>query len=371
MTQLDRDSFAAIIEPWLQTKLPKCMDLSLDHVGVPDGGGHSAETVLLDVGCTEEGRPQRRGLVLRRQLEGADLFLNSDLAWQWRVMEAMAGRPGLPVPGLVAMERDSAVLGSPFYVMERIAGKTVPQSPNYNQQGWLAELAFPDRARVWRNNVEAMARVHKLDWMDGFAFMSDTKFGAPGLEQYLRYVDEWYRWASAGRELPVLDHAIEWLGRNRPGAASVSVLWGDPIPANAIFAEDLSVAGLLDWEMAALGPGEIDLAWFLMFDDFFSAGMNVPRLPGLPSREEIVAIYEAQVGRAAENLDYYAVLALSRLAIISVRGFGRQVGLGRISPRSQAITHNPIMASLARRLSLPVPEVGADFMELVAASNTR
>ena len=368
MRGLDRDGFVSTIERWLLAVLENCADLSIEQVAVPDGGGYSAETTLIDVRCVEDGKPRRRELVLRRQIEGSDLFLNSDLGWQWNVMKAMAGRDGVPVPVLVALERDRSLLGAPFYVMERMPGRTVPQRPNYNLSGWLADLAPHDRARVWRNNVEAIARVHHVNWRDGFEFLSRDGQDAPGLDQYLRHVEDWHRWAAAGRELPVLDAAVDWLRRNRPADSPVSVLWGDPIPANTLFAENLDVAGLIDWEMAALGPGEIDLAWFLMFDDFFSVGMNVPRLSGLPAREEIIAIYEAEAGHPVRELDYYEMLAITRLAIIMVRGFDRQVGLGNITSRSKALTHNPTMAMLAHRLGLPVPEVGADFAELVAAA---
>lgn len=365
----DRDAFVSRVEQWLTGVLPDCTDVSIEQANVPGGGGNSAETNLLDISCVESGIPRRRQLVLRRQIEGADLFLNSDLGWQWNVMKAMAGRPGLPVPTLIAMEGDRTLLGAPFYVMERMSGQTVPQRPNYNSAGWLADLPERERARVWRNNVEAIARVHNVDWRDGFAFMSNEAHGAPGLDQYFRHVEDWYRWAAAGRALPMLDAAIDWLRQNKPKQTSVSVLWGDPIPANTLFADDLSVSGLIDWEMAALGPGEIDLAWFLMFDDFFSAGMNVPRLAGLPSREEIIATYERAAARPVRDLHYYDVLALTRFAIIMVRGFDRQMGAGTISAQSNALTHNPSMAALARRLDLPVPEVGVDFAELVAAAN--
>jgi aminoglycoside phosphotransferase (APT) family kinase protein len=95
--------------------------------------------------------------------------------------------------------------------------------------------------------------------------------------------------------------------------------------------------------------------------------MGVPRLAGLPEREQIIATYETEAGRHVGNIDYYEVLAMFRLAIIMVRGCDRHIALGNISPHSKALTHNPITAMIAHRLGLPVPQVGEDFAELLAA----
>src|SRR3546814_20575191 len=72
---------------------------------------------------------------------------------------------------------------------------------------------------------------------------------------------------------------------NRPSEACVSVLWGDPTPSNTMFRPDGTVAALIDWELAALGPPEIDLAWWLYFDELFSITFGVKRLEGLPDRK--------------------------------------------------------------------------------------
>jgi aminoglycoside phosphotransferase (APT) family kinase protein len=355
------------LETWLAHTLPHLEDVRVAGVNAPSQAGQSAETVFIQVHGVQGGMRQFLNLVLRRQLEGMDLFLNSDLHWQCDVLKAMARQPGVRVPEVVGIEMDHSVLGSPFYVMNRIEGRVVPQNPNYNQAGWLTELTAEQRCLVWTNNVKAIARVHKVDWRDGFEFMSDSADGAPGLEQYLQHIERWFTWAANGREQPVADAALQWLRRNQPKNAPVQVIWGDSIPANTLFADDLRVEALIDWEMAALGPGEIDLAWFLLFDDFFSKGMGVPRLAGLPDREKVIATYEMEAGRHVGNIDYYEVLAMFRLAIIMVRGCDRQIALGNISPHSKALTHNPITAMIAHRLGLPVPQVGEDFAELLSA----
>jgi aminoglycoside phosphotransferase (APT) family kinase protein len=356
------------LETWLARTLPHLEEVRIAAVAVPAHAGQSAQTVFIQAHGVQGGAQQALDLVLRRQLQGMDLFLNSDLRWQCDVLKAMARQHGVRVPQVLGIEMDSSILGGPFYVTTRIAGRVVPQSPNYNQTGWLTELTAGQRCLVWTNNVKALARVHAADWRDGFEFMSGSTDGTPGLEQYLQDVERWLTWAANGREQPVAAAAMQWLRRNQPTRAPVQVIWGDAIPANTLFADDLSVAALLDWEMAALGPGEIDLAWFLLFDDFFSKGMSVPRLAGLPDREQIIAAYEAEAGRSVTNIDYYEVLAMLRLAIIIVRGCDRQIALGNIGSHSKALTHNPITAMLAHRLGLQVPQVGDDYAQLLAAA---
>jgi aminoglycoside phosphotransferase (APT) family kinase protein len=352
------------LRDWLASKLPYLADLEITNYASP-GAGKSAETILIDLQGLADGMPTMMNLVLRRQFEGMDYFLNSDLRWQYQVLQTMARFPKVPVPYVVGIEMDRAVLGAPFFVMQRVEGRVLLQRPNYNVSGWLVDLAPADRARLWVNNVKAIASVHSVPWQEGFAFMGTLDDGAPGLEQYLNHIARWLAWAADGRPQSTIDAALLWLQRNRPANAPVHVLWGDPIPANTLFGDDLEVTALLDWEMACLGPGEIDLAWFLMFDSFYSDYRGVERLAGLPDRSRIVDAYEAEAGRRIENLEYYEMLALVRFAIIFIRSAARFVA-DRPDMSFNAHTHNPITAEIARRLNLPVPEPGDDWTRLMA-----
>ncbi|KKC26017.1 phosphotransferase family protein [Sphingomonas sp. SRS2] len=345
-------------------KLPGLNDIEITSHASP-GAGKSAETILFDVQGNANGSRKRVELVLRCQMEGMELFLNADLRWQYRVVEALSAFSRIAVPELLGIEMDRSVLGVPFFVMKRMPGRVLPQVPNYNLSGWLVDLAPAERERVWLNNVEAIAAVHRLAWRNGFEFMGQLDAGAPGLEQYLNHIARWLDWAADGDEQPTIREALDWLGRNRPAAAPVGLLWGDPTPANTLFGPDLRVTALLDWEMACLGPGEIDLAWFLMFDSFYSRLRGVSRLPGLPDRAQIISAYEQAAGRRVDNIEYYEILALVRFAIIFIRASAN------FTARNQgeiidAHTHNPLTAEIARRLSLPVPQPGDGWNRLMS-----
>src|SRR3546814_850647 len=85
-----------------------------------------------------------------------------------------------------------------------------------------------------------------------------------------------------------------------------------------------AVLALIDWDLATLWPAELDLAWWLYFDDLFSRRFGVQRLEGLATREESIAIWEAAVGRKAENLDDYDIVVVLRMALVVVGAFDRQ-----------------------------------------------
>jgi len=308
-------------------------------------------------------------LVIRRQNLGSDIFLESELELPTRVMAAVAAHPqaaGIPVPRVIGLESDASLLGAPFMVMEQLPGRILPQSPNYNKEGWLAEMPAADRARVWRACLEMLARIHRLP-LSEFAFLDRPERGVAPLDQYLHWIEEWYQWARAGRPHRITDIAIEYLKANRPRETQASLLWGDPQPTNLLFLPDGSISGVIDWEMAVIGPPEADLAWWLFFDDLFSKGMGVPRLEGLPERAECIRLYEAALGRPVRNLAYYDILAAFRMAIVGMRSTDRQIQRGRIPETTTARENAPIVRLLAGLLGEPLPEVGADFAQLMAA----
>jgi aminoglycoside phosphotransferase (APT) family kinase protein len=363
----DVDAMRGRIEKWLSARLSNAKNILVAPLRFPTAAGNSAETIFVDYVCTIDGERNSKQLVLRRQKEGSELFLNSSLEFPWRMMRAVAAHTDLPVPPLVAIELDRSVLGSPFFLTELVEGQIATQSPNYNIRGWIADLPISKRTLVWRNGLQILTRIHAVDWKTGFSFLSDPVRGETGLPQYIHWIGEWLDWAKRARPQPVLDIAMDYLHRQMPNDAATGVLWGDSQPSNLLFRDDQSVACVLDWEMAALGPGEADLAWWILFDDLYSEGMGVTRLSGLPNRQQSIAIYEEFAGRQVRNMDYYDILALLRMAIIGIRAFDRLLNSGKIEPGSNAITHNPMTQSIARRLGLPVPEVGEDFHALVKA----
>jgi aminoglycoside phosphotransferase (APT) family kinase protein len=361
-------SFKHAMAAWLSSRIPGSEELSIGELEAPSGSGNSAETSFIEVRYRADGKRHERKLVLRRQNQGSDLFMDATLQLPHRMMTALARHPAVPVPKVLGIELDSLVLDRPFLVMDAIEGRGVSLSPPYNASGWLVEMDPKDRGALWRNGIEAMAAVHKLPWEPDFSFLHDrTSSAAAGLDQYIEWVRQWYLWARRDRVQPIADAALDYLIANRPLLTPTGVLWGDSQPSNMLFAGDGRVSAVLDWEMASLGPGEVDLAWWLFFDEFYSSGFGLPRLEGLPSREESIAIWEAAVGREVRALEYYELLARFRMNIISIRASDRLVNAGRLAPDVDVFTHNPITKMMARQLGLPIPEPGTGFAALLKA----
>ncbi|HQS69324.1 MAG TPA: phosphotransferase family protein [Novosphingobium sp.] len=363
--KLDAKTVHDRLTAWLGHMKPSWQGLTVAPMDVVLGSGFSAEIFFVDVDYTEEGQHHHRTLVVRRQPQTFEVVFESDLKLQANMMAALDARGDLPVPPWVGKEDDPSILGAPFLVMGRVDGQAATQRPNYNLEGWLTQRSPAERMVHFTNALTALAKLHEVDWQDGFTFLNRPDRGAPGLEQYLGYLVDWHAARGQGRKLPIVDTAMQWVLENRPDNTDICVLWGDPTPSNVMWRPDGSVAALIDWELAALGPRELDLAWWLYFDDLFSRRFGVTRLEGLPTRDETVAIYEQAAGRKVGNLDYYDVVVALRMALVAVGAFDRQVSLGNIEATNTSADNNLMTLYIAEKLRLPLPELGSDFRDFM------
>jgi aminoglycoside phosphotransferase (APT) family kinase protein len=140
-------------------------------------------------------------------------------------------------------------------------------------------------------------------------------------------VEDWYEWARQSRGFPTVGRAIRYLRDNQPADALIGVSWGDSRPGNIIFnPADQTVASILDWELASLGPPETDLAWWLMFERVFTHMVPVNPPEGVPDRSETIATYEQFLGHPVGDMHYYDVLAWSRFAVTAIRHVDLAIG---------------------------------------------
>src|SRR3546814_13247284 len=71
---------------------------------------------------------------------------------------------------------------------------------------WSSDVCSSDL-----NAIHAFAKLHRIEWRDGFEFLNQPERGEPGLDQYLNYMEEWYRWAAKGRTMPITDAALAYV----------------------------------------------------------------------------------------------------------------------------------------------------------------
>ncbi|MFE4963802.1 phosphotransferase family protein [Streptomyces sp. NPDC056660] len=316
--------------------------------------GYSNETAFFDaVWRGPDGVEREHAFVLRIEPTGHQLFVEPDAFFQARMMRALARHSTVPVPRVWFTEKDASLLGAPFYVMDRVAGRIPSDVPSWHQRGWTVELSRQDRGRLYDQGLTQLAALHRIDWREGFTFLAPA--GSPSgsaLEAYLVRLGQWYDWCaeSCRHDTEVIDAAWEHVRRHRPKDASTSVVWGDARVGNMIFAEDLSVAALLDWETATVGPPGIDLGWWLMFEEFLCEGQGLTRLDGVPDRDATVARYEELSGRRVPHVGYYEILAGLVLALINSRLADLLVASGKVGEDVATEYVTRVTGMLGRRL---------------------
>ncbi|WP_156755690.1 phosphotransferase family protein [Actinokineospora pegani] len=269
-------------------------------------GGASNLTYLLSY-------PDRE-LILRRPPAGRKAASAHDMGREFRVQSAL--KPVYPyVPTVLGLCQDQSVIGSDFYVMERVEGTILR---NDLPEGMRLE---PEAARALSTAlVDRLVDLHRVD--PGAAGLTDLGKGAGYVG---RQVAGWSRRFTAARTDNVPDFAavMAWLADNQPEDVATVVIHNDWRFDNVVLDDSLAVVGVLDWEMSTLGDPLMDLggaaAYWIEADDdavFQQARRQPTHLPGMLSRAELVEHYCARMGLSPDNWAFYEAFGLFRLAVI-------------------------------------------------------
>ncbi|MDT5090991.1 MAG: hypothetical protein QOH60_354 [Mycobacterium sp.] len=312
-----------VLHAWLPPRLEPSGTTAFDisEFTAPPAG-YSGKTVFFSAAWTDTaGAHHAEDLVLRAQAEDHQLFTVPDAPRQAEVMQRL-GAHGIPVPDIVGIERDAAILGSPFYLMRRVRGRTPPDVPSWHKRGWTVDLTAAERSLLCDNGLRALVAVHRVDDADTLQFLrgqSDTSHTA--LQRYLDKLSGWYDWCRDDLVVgaDTLARAWEAILASAPDTDAETVVWGDARVGNMCFGEDLSVVALFDWETAGTGPPDIDLGWWLMFERFLCEALGFTRLPGIPDDDEFVRRYLEFGGTSTGDIIYYQVVAAFVLSLINNR----------------------------------------------------
>jgi aminoglycoside phosphotransferase (APT) family kinase protein len=268
-----------------------------------------------------------REWVLRRPPLGHVLPTAHDMTREYRVLSALVDTP-VPVPRAIALCDDAAVNDSPFYVMEYTPGVVLQDDL---PEGFATEAA--DRRAISQALVDALALLHAVD----YRAVGLEGFGRP--EGYLeRQVRRWAKQWSGNETSPLaeIDELGRRLGRALPPRSDSTIVHGDYRLGNlALDPGDPSrIVAIFDWEMATLGDPLADLGFTLIYwseaGDGFPSGTlpSVTVRPGFFTRGEVIEAYARASGRSVESIDFYQVLALYKLAVIS-EGIYKRAQLGK------------------------------------------
>jgi aminoglycoside phosphotransferase (APT) family kinase protein len=311
----DLDAVKPGLEAWLRARLPAGSALTIDQIRLPTGAGVANETLLVEAMQTVDGRREPAGYVVR--VGASDhLFLGMDVQTHYRIYEILSHEAHIPSPPVVGFEADRSLFGQPFFVMKRVEGRVPADNPNFNWTGWVTELSTGERERFWRNTVEVMAKLHRLDPAK-FAFLDRPQLGRNGIEQELKHWLNYAEWCGGDR-YPIVRKAGAWLVDNLPSNPPPGLSWGDSRPPNIIY-QGVECAAVLDWDMVSLAGAECDLAWWTLMDQAYTCGRGVARMPGLGTPRQTVELWQELVGRKAQNMDWHLVLNAYRSRLVMVR----------------------------------------------------
>lgn len=327
----------------------------------PMAGGQSSE--MLRLTCRQADGNEIR-YVARLEQRGTQLFLKPDIAREYHVISGVARAGTVPVPEPIALEPTGAVLGTPFLVMSEVDGRSPLGRPSLHTSGLVPGLSPDQRRRLAMNGIDAMAALHALDWRETHPFLGNTSEPGGGLRAHLDQLAEWYGWAARGRPYPITDTALAYLqaGIGQLQDTREVFLWGDARPGNILFADDQSVAAVLDWEGALVGPRALDVAYWLMSDLFHADAIGIARAPGWPTQHEVLARYREASGTDVTDIDYFIVMGAFFMGTTLIRATDNGIAAGRLPPGSTMGHANTLTQILADRLGMTIPPLSPDFI---------
>ena len=346
LARRDAEAVRLGLERWLPRGLGGAGGAVVSNLIAPSGAGFSNETYVFDV--VWEGGAEER-LVVQAAPMGDALFQRYDLRKMFDLQLAL-GQRGVPTAPMRGYEDDGFVLGSPFYVMDYVAGRVPADNPPYVVEGFVVQATPEQRAAMWWSTVEAMATLHRVDPDDLSPQLRESLgAGRDPVEEKLAFWDQFVRWASHD-ELPLHDEALGWLRAHRPeGRLPLSVLWGDPKLANVVY-QDWTARAVLDWELCGVGYAEEDVAAFLWMAHYAAAGAGAAPLDGIPGPSETIERYGALLGRPLEQMDWWWVFSVFRLSAICHRIMHQVRALGGLPVETNVGAINPITGLLRQEL---------------------
>jgi len=284
-------------------------------VAAPAGNGHSPMRAELFQGgksnLTYRLTDGTHDWVLRRPPLGHVLATAHDMAREYRVMSALAPT-SVPVPTMVTLCEDPAVIGAPFYVMEYVEGTILRRTRDTDT------LDDGQRTALAHRLIDTLADLHEVDPAE----VGLGDFGHPDgflQRQVRRWTQQLER--SRSRDLPGFDDLAAELAANVPVSQRASVVHGDYRLDNVLVGPDQQIRAVLDWEMATLGDPLCDLGLLPVYAapvpgvaGIVSDGMGPHN--GFPPLESLIQRYADRSGLDVSHLSWYTALGYYKLAVI-------------------------------------------------------
>lgn len=255
---------------------------------------------------------QARRWIVRRPPRGHLLESAHDVQREYRILSALQST-GVPVPSVVGDYVNPDLAETPVVVMQHVDGLVVDRPDIAEDTGMALRAALgPSLART-------LAKVHEVDLTA--VGLRDLASHAPyAARQLKRWSRQWE--ASRTRELPALDRLTELLHRTMPEQSELTLVHGDFHIRNVIADPATGdLRAVLDWELSTLGDPLADIGSLLAYwpeaGDAPTGLFGASALPGFVTRQELADSYLKASGRDGAELDYWHVLGLWKIAVIS------------------------------------------------------
>ncbi len=324
----------AALQAWFRVNLPDAGQVAAVE---KFAGGQSNPTYRIVTAAGD--------YVLRRKPFGELLASAHAVDREFALLSALQPT-GYPVPRPLTLCEDESVIGSMFYVMTLVQGRTF-------WDGALPDLTPGARRITYTAMIAALAQLHAVD----VEKVGLRQFGRPG-NFFSRQVDRWTRQYRSAQTEPsaTMDALIEWLPRTVPAQERTSIVHGDYRIDNLVFDEaSYKVSAVLDWELATLGDPMADftylaLNWVMPHAPGHAGigGLDLTAL-GIPTLDEAIALYgELSGAPMPANLDWYMAFNLFR-GIGIVQGIKKRQldGNGSGSHEAPIIKALPMMIEAA------------------------
>jgi aminoglycoside phosphotransferase (APT) family kinase protein len=252
-----------------------------------------------------------RDLVLRKPPVGTKAASAHDMKREYLIQSRLQSVYPL-VPKMIALCDDQSIMGSDFYVMERVEGEIF-------RRDIPAGITATDISVMADSLINGLVQLHAVD----SSILKELNKGAGYVQRQVEGWSKRYRNALTD-DVPAAEKLMGWLAANQPDDVDSCIIHGDWRIDNVVF--DLAnarIAGVLDWELATVGDPLMDLgsalAYWVDSDDesaFASLRRQPSHLPGMPTREEFLQRYLQLSGRKCADFTFYELFGLFRLAVI-------------------------------------------------------
>ena len=335
----DVSTIPAVLSKWLATQIGTAPEITVES-GV-DSNGMSSETIILTGRWTEQGAPVEQRWVARvaPTEEDVPVFSAYRMDHQFDVIRMVGELTDVPVPRVRWIEPTGSVLGSPFFLMDHVDGIVPPDVMPYTFGGnWFADAPADKQRLLQDSTVEVIARLHSIpDAAATFGFLSEAD--PPGdspLRRHFNWLREWYEFAVPDMGIsPLVEAALTWLEDNFPAdvaAAEPVLAWGDSRIGNVLY-QDFRPVAVLDWEMATVGPRELDVSWIIFAHMVFQELAGLAGMPGLPEvmrEQDVRATYQKLTGVELGDLRWFYVYSAVIWCVVFMRTGARRVHFGEM-----------------------------------------